>query len=181
LIVLCSGHHKLVHEELITITGTAPDQIAFTRDGIAIADRAPAAAMSEVADLRATARAERAQSQYASVATLIQAKTALRNLGYTARAAKDALDRACAQVGAGADVETLVKTALNLDRRAVNDPVIGRNELDQNKRMARQALVQAGFTGALAQQAVDSAVVSLGPEAELVALIKEALRHCRAS
>ena len=42
LAVLCSGHHRLLHDGLIRITGDANRELAFTRDGKLLADAAAA-------------------------------------------------------------------------------------------------------------------------------------------
>jgi len=38
LLVLCSGHHQLLHDEIVTIRGRAPDELVFTRDGRQLVD-----------------------------------------------------------------------------------------------------------------------------------------------
>ena len=38
IVLLCDGHHKLLHDGLLTITGRAPDALTFTRDGKRLVD-----------------------------------------------------------------------------------------------------------------------------------------------
>lgn len=180
IIVLCSGHHKLLHEGLIAITGTAPDQLAFVRDGEPVADTRAPTEIRATNELRATAEADKKQSRFAAVATLTQAKAALRDLGYKARAAKDAIDRAYARVGKNADVATLVQTVLALDRETKAEPPASA-DANELKTMARQAIVQTGYPASVAQRAIDDAYAALEPKPDLVALIKEALRRCAIS
>jgi hypothetical protein len=155
-------------EGLLTITGTAPDGLTFLRDGKRLVDRPSASDIEVAAKLRDTAEAEKQPSKFAAVATVEEAKIALRNLGYKARAAKEALDRAYAELGPDAEVPALVKKALEIDRRAA-DASSNRNTNEDRLEMARQALVQTGYPGSLARRAVESAVATLGPEADLSA------------
>ena len=73
-----------------------------------------------------------------------------------------------------ADVPTLVRTALQASRNGA----LERGDTSTPS-LARQALVQAGFSAAIAEVAVDSASADVGTEAELAALVREALRYCR--
>ena len=38
LIVMCSGHHTLHHDGLLTVTGRAPDEVTFRRAGQPLVD-----------------------------------------------------------------------------------------------------------------------------------------------
>ncbi|HEY5924660.1 MAG TPA: HNH endonuclease signature motif containing protein, partial [Kofleriaceae bacterium] len=56
LLVLCDGHHKLLHDGIVSITGRAPNDLVFARDGHRLVDpQAPAeqAAAEELQPTRA--------------------------------------------------------------------------------------------------------------------------------
>ena len=169
LLVLCSGHHKLHHAGLLSISGRAPDQLVFMRGGKVLLDaRSPGQT-----DASEALRQQAATSRFADVTRREHAKQALMQFAYKARAAGAAIDEAIAHVGREADVGTIVKAALAHGAAPqpadTDDPVV----------LARQALVQAGFSSATATQAVERATAHVGAPIELTGLIKEALRWCR--
>ncbi len=169
LVVLCSGHHKLHHAGLLSIRGRAPDQLVFMRDGKVLVDaRSP-----EQTNASEVLRQQAVTSRFADVTRREHAKQALVQLGYKSRAAGAAVDEASAHVGSDADVGTIVKAALA--RGAAPRPTDEEDPVD----LARQALVQAGFSSATASQAVERAAAHVGTGVELGELIKEALRWCR--
>jgi hypothetical protein len=189
LIVLCSGHHKLLHGGLLTITGRAPDQLTFTRDGKPLVDPHGAEELTACAQIprspRSTAQAAtavskpregRAGTRYGDVVLRTEAKLALRQLGYKAAAAKEAVDRACAALEQPGDVAAIVSKALQLDRAAMQ--VADHASPDDTERLACKALVQSGFSTAVARRAVAAALHVVGPEAELHVLLTEAFRQC---
>ena len=168
LVVLCSGHHNLHHAGLLSITGRAPDQLVFIRGGKVLVDaRSPGQTNASEALHQHTAT-----SRFADVTRREHAKQALVQLGYKARAAGAAIDEVMAHVGSDAEVGTVVKAALARGSAAPSstneDPVA----------LARQALVQLGFSSATATQAVERATAHVGTPIELAGLIKEALRWC---
>jgi hypothetical protein len=168
LLVLCSGHHKLHHAGLLSITGRAPDQLVFMHDGKVLVDaRSPGQASASEA-----LRQRAATSRFADATRREHAKQALVHLGYKARAAGAAIDAVITHVGRDADVETIVKAALA--RGAAPRP----NDHDDPVELARRALVQLGFSSASATQAVERATAHVGTAVELSELIKEALRWC---
>ena len=171
LLVLCSGHHKLLHAGIISITGRAPDQLVFMRGDKPLVDSRSCAETRASERLREQCTAKR--PSFAEVAKLEQAKQGLLQLGFNGRAARDALERACAHVGADADVSKLVQTALELTR---NDET----PTSETRSMATQALVQMGFPRGLASAAVDDAFADVGDD-DLANLIREALRRCGSS
>ena len=189
LLLLCDGHHKALHDGLITIAGRAPDQLEFTRDGKRlVAPRSPASmlAASELqrfasTAVRPTSRSTgRASTRFEDVVELEYATQALRQLGYKTRAAKRALEEARAHVGTDADVPALVKAVLDLGRgRDAHSPIARTETATDIPKLARQALVQSGFGAAIADAAVARACARVGTDVELAALIKEALRYCR--
>jgi len=207
LLVLCSGHHQLLHDEIVTIHGRAPDQLVFTRNGRKLVDarshgelRACAAvrdAEAAVRDAEAAGRdAETAgrnrwkptespacdgapkRSRYEDVVKLEHAKKALRQLGWTAVAAKRALEDVRAHVGTDADVGTLVRAALRTAGKA-EAAATAPHEPKELTTLAKQALVQLGFPAAIADEAVRTARAHAGTDVSLEAFIKEALRNCR--
>jgi hypothetical protein len=169
LLVLCSGHHKLHHAGLLSISGLAPDQLVFMREGKVLVDaRSPDQTSASEA-----LRQRTATSRFADVTRREHAKQALMQFGYKARAAGAAIDEVIAQASSNADVGTIVKAALA--RGAAPQPT---NEED-TVALARQALVQAGFSSATATQAVERATAHVGTSVEISDFIKEALRWCR--
>jgi hypothetical protein len=133
LIVLCDGHHRLLHDGFLKITGRAPDSLVFERNGI------PMRAAGDVPELlhtrptsrdqalaRENQRATHAVAKHATsskrrhdVAALpaddddvALARAALCQLNFTAREATSAVEIACAHVGAEAELGVLIKEAL---------------------------------------------------------------------
>jgi Holliday junction resolvasome RuvABC DNA-binding subunit len=94
-------------------------------------------------------------------------------LGFKARAARAALDEACAHVGTDADIPTLVKAVLDTTRQ----PATSEEPTDLDTE-AKQALVQLGYPSGVAAAAVIAARAHVGTGVELQVLIKEALRRC---
>ena len=174
LVLLCDGHHKQLHDGLVTITGRAPDDLVFVRDGRQLIDSRAPVAMASASPARPRASTTRS-SRFAEVVTLAEAKQALQELGYKSRAAQRALEQVRAHVGTNADVSALVRAVLDLDRAeqaksAVCDESVGT--------LATRALVQAGFSAAIAEQAVARASAHVGTETDIPTFLKEALRHC---
>ncbi len=171
--ILCDGHHKLLHEGVITIAGRAPDALVFTRDGEPLVDARAQAAGAE--SLREVSREKRA-SRFDEVVTFEHARQALEQLGYKRRAARRALEEARAHVGTRADGQTLVQTVLALESQRSVDHDEGEQGMEAQ---ARQALVQSGFSPGIASKAVASACAELAGEIDLATLIREALQRCR--
>jgi len=184
LLLLCSGHHQLLHDGVISIEGRAPDELVFTRDGRQLVDARAPGELRACAAVRATtttaagaaAVSPTARSRLGDVVTFTQAKEALRQLGWTVVAATRALEDIRAHVSADADVATLVRAALRMAGKeaatAVHDPT-------QTPALARQALVQLGFAASIADAAVRAARAHVGTDVHLEDFIKEALRNCR--
>jgi Holliday junction resolvasome RuvABC DNA-binding subunit len=177
LCLLCSGHHKLHHDGILSITGRAPDELVFIRDGKRLVDARSDAEASGVATLPSTVAAP--SNRFAEVTKLEHAKQALRQLGFKARAARAALEQATAHVGTDADVAQLVHAALQLSRpdereiTAATRDTVGEDEMTK---LATQALVQLGYPRPIATNAVNAASAHVGG-GDLAALIKEALRR----
>ena len=116
LLVLCSGHHGLHHDGMLVISGRADGDLTFTRVGRALADdkathvfarhtlepstRAPTTSAP-------TTSATPEQEERDTLAT-----SALRQSGYKASVAADAVRRAAGVVAADADLPTLLRQAL---------------------------------------------------------------------
>jgi Holliday junction resolvasome RuvABC DNA-binding subunit/5-methylcytosine-specific restriction endonuclease McrA len=182
LCLLCSGHHQQHHQGLLSITGRAPDQQVFIRDGKRLVDARCGAEASGVDALRSSTAAPIATSRFADVCKLEHAKQALRQLGFTARAARGALELASAHVDADADVPQLVRAALQLSRHdapagmaSAPHDAVGKDELTK---MATLALVQLGYPRPVAVHAVSAASAHVGAE-DLETLIEEALQRTR--
>jgi hypothetical protein len=169
LILLCDGHHKLLHDGVVSIAGRAPDQLVFARDGTRVVDTHATADQLAAADLRAAG----ASSRFDEVVTLERAKQALLQLGFKPRAARRALETARTRVGRGADIAQLVQAVLAMNR----DAAIDDDDADVPT-LARRALVQSGYSTAVAAQAVETALTHVGQDPSLEMLIMEAFRRC---
>src|SRR5690606_11197091 len=130
----------------------APDQLVLVRNGKVLVDaRSPAQAnAAEALHQRA------ASSRLEDVTRREHAKQALVELGYKKRAAASAVDEVLAQVGSDADVGTIVKAALA--RGAASPPADDEDPIE----LARQALVQLGFSSPMAKTAVERATAHVG-------------------
>ncbi len=177
----CSGHHKLLHQGALSITGRAPDALVFTRDGKRLVDRRSTEARSVDALRSLTtspstslSTSPTTRNRFADVARFEHAKQALRQLGLSARAARAALEQASAHVDANADVANLVQTAFELSRpQSATRETAGD---DATRMMATQALVQLGYPRPVAIGAVNAARVHVGT-GDLATLIKDALQR----
>jgi Holliday junction resolvasome RuvABC DNA-binding subunit len=166
---MCAGHHKVLHDGALTVTGRAPDELVFMRNGELLVD----AQSRAVEELRQASTPSR--SRFADVVKLEQAKRALRDLGFKAQAARDGLDIACARVGADADVGVLVKAVLDASRVQREDIVDASAGAADLVKVATQALVQLGYKRPQSAAAVERASAHVGTQ-DLTSLIKEALQ-----
>jgi hypothetical protein len=122
LVVLCSGHHRLLHEGILSATGDANHELTFLRDGKPLCDvrvTAPSsAALTKPtrpvapAAVPGASEAASARSTYADVECQTFAKLALRQLGFKPSIAKQAVSIAMTRVPRGADLEALIREAL---------------------------------------------------------------------
>jgi hypothetical protein len=95
LVLLCDGHHTQLHEGNVSITGRAPDELVFVRDGGRLVDSRARAKQQAAAQLAELARPA---SRFAEVVELEAATQALRQLGYKRRDAQRALAQVRAHV-----------------------------------------------------------------------------------
>jgi Holliday junction resolvasome RuvABC DNA-binding subunit len=193
LTLICDGHHKVLHQGLLTITGRAPDELTFVRDGKRLVDTRSTIEHKASETLRADIENSRKDTEkhnacaarvpkrhrFDDVVKLEHAKQALMQLGFKARAARAALNAACAHVGSAADVAMLVKAVLD-QRRPDLDPAYSSAETDL-RADATQALTQLGYSRPIASAAVEAASAHVGATAEVATLIREALRRCGSS
>jgi Holliday junction resolvasome RuvABC DNA-binding subunit len=186
IVLICDGHHKLLHDGLLKITGRAPDELIFVRDGKRLVDARSSVEISAADALRQAAKRsddamrcdtrKKPPSRFEDVVKLEHAKQALMQLGFKARAARVALGAAAAHVGTDADVATLIKVVLELQRDGDLD---SRSRTQDGLRDdAAKALVQLGYTQAIATTAVHAASAHVGATDDVGTLIKEALRRC---
>jgi len=173
LILLCDGHHKLLHDGVISITGRAPEQLVFARDGRRLVDPGAPSEQRAAADLRA--ETPKPTSRFDEVVKLEHAKQALMQLGLKGRDARRALETALTHVGRDADVPALVEAVLAMNRDAAID-----DDNADTPTLAKRALVQSGYPTVLATEAVEAAQTHVGPHAALELLIMEAFRRCAA-
>jgi Holliday junction resolvasome RuvABC DNA-binding subunit len=179
IVLLCDGHHKLLHDGLITVTGRAPDELVFMRGGKRLVDGRSRVAITADERVRNEVAGsvgvhETKRSRFEDVVMFEHAKQALMQLGYKARVARAALNEVCAHVGADTEVAALVKAVLDRER----DTLPGSATADDNRRDAACALVQLGYPRPIAVSAVDAASAHVGAGADLATLIREALRRC---
>jgi hypothetical protein len=78
-------------------------------------------------------------------------------------------------VGAGADVSTLVQAVLA--RGSADADTVGEGDGDKLA-LAKQAVVQLGYTAAVANAAIDRARAHVDAAADLPTVIKAVLRFC---
>jgi len=116
LAVLCSGHHRLLHDGVISATGDANKEITFTRGGKVLADSlvtlpslrpTPSAAPST-----SSTTAPTVTTRFADVERRTLAKAALQQAGFKAAIAKRAVSIAEARIAAGAGLEAMIREAL---------------------------------------------------------------------
>ena len=128
LIVLCDGHHRLLHDGHLSITGRAPDQLVFARHGqrlLAANDAAAIGAKVRVArpiqrgkEPHAVRRHASAPSKQSPTAPALeddiasQAYVALCQLGFKAALASRAVELARGCVRPDAELADLIKEAL---------------------------------------------------------------------
>ena len=172
----CGGHHKLTHDGILSITGSAPDGLVFIRDGKPLVGSRPRAGEVATAPIVPTAAPINVRNRFAEVAKLEQAKQALCQLGLSARAARSALEEASADVDANADVAELVQAAFEQSRRQVAGSATLEAAGDDAMTLATQALVQLGYPRPVAASAVNTARAHVG-SGDLAMLIKEALQR----
>ena len=116
LIVLCGGHHRLRHEGALMITGRAPDNVVFERNGRRLLSGASFAnlvpALSSATSQKSEAHHRALKTSSIASAKVVDATTALTQMGYKSSIAKRAVERACAHVGATAELPDLIREAL---------------------------------------------------------------------
>jgi hypothetical protein len=118
LVVLCDGHHRVLHDGHLTITGRAPDELVFTRNGtrMSSADRllttAPAHATHVVR--RHTPQPPRTEPTGPTLDedNVSLARMALVQLGFTNSMARRAVELAQSHVRADTELAELIKGAL---------------------------------------------------------------------
>jgi hypothetical protein len=169
LVLLCDGHHKLLHDGIVSISGRAPDQLVFARDGRPVVDTYASAGHAAASELSAAGE----RSRFDDVVKFERVKQALLQLGFKPRAARRALEMARTHVGRDADVPELVQAVLAMNR----DAAIDEDDADTPTR-AKRALVQSGYSTAIAARAVEAALTHVGLNASLETLIMEAFRRC---
>jgi hypothetical protein len=120
LLVLCSGHHRLHHDGVLTISGRADRELAFVRRGRALTEdndgltedkdghmllRHGSKPTRDKASPRASTSSQDAERQ--SLAT-----RALQQSGFKQATAREAVRRAASSVAADADLATFLREAL---------------------------------------------------------------------
>jgi hypothetical protein len=134
LVVLCNGHHRLLHDGFLRITGRAPENLLFERNGV------PMRAVGDVSEL------------------LLAGKSRKRTTRVDGR-----------------DTHALKKHVAKPSTPRTDAAALCAN--DDHPALARAALRQLGFAAPDATRAVETACAHVGAEAELGALITEALRQ----
>ncbi|HUS31184.1 MAG TPA: HNH endonuclease signature motif containing protein [Kofleriaceae bacterium] len=111
LIVLCDGHHRVLHDGLLKITGRAPDQLVFERNGSPLAGHDTHATRKHVTG-GAQVKKPMTAPNLKGEDPVALAQAALRQLGFKAQVAARAVDAACAHVGPNVELGALIKEAL---------------------------------------------------------------------
>ncbi|HUS33227.1 MAG TPA: hypothetical protein VMZ53_32215 [Kofleriaceae bacterium] len=110
LIALCDGHHRVLHDGLLTITGKAPDELVFERNGVPLVRREGHAPRKHGGAAHVKKAMNAPNLEKDDPVALAQA--ALRQLGFKAPVAARAVDMACAHVGTNVELGELIKEAL---------------------------------------------------------------------
>jgi hypothetical protein len=108
LTTLCGGHHACHHDGLLHISGQAPDRLVFSRNGRPLQTldmREDAPGLFRLAS-RETFAMVRAKS------AVDEARQALTQMGFKAGVARQAVERARANVGVTDDLAALIREAL---------------------------------------------------------------------
>jgi hypothetical protein len=162
LAVLCSGHHRLLHAGVLSVTGDADHHLTFVRDGKVLVDER-SESLASACDASVPGRAGSgapagvAAGASAGPPSACAASPAPRN-----RAAADDRESAAAAAKSPVQAPSAASRYAEVERRT----------------LAKTALTQAGFKASIAKRAVSLAETRVPPDADLGALLREALRHC---
>lgn len=161
LLTVCSGHHQLLHEGALTITGKAPDTLGFAWPG---RDRVEAGGTERAAQNALVTSEGGAASGMSTVAEQGAAPAVLMAAeGGAAPAVRPTTD------GCEATERT---------REARAMLVTGGGDAARLEREVQQALTDAGYKRSEARAAVARARSHVGATATLAQWIREALRCC---
>ena len=132
LTLRCSACHVAHHRGLLDITGEAPERIVTTRRAsvgassfavsasagspasapVRARPTAPQTAAAAAAAAPSASVSARGRDRFAEAAIVVQARQAMKTLGWSPTIARDAIEQARAHVGANASLETLLREAL---------------------------------------------------------------------
>jgi hypothetical protein len=133
LTLLCSGHHRALHDGSLTITGRAPELVVTWKYPVgvgAITSGQPHVGQprippeTETGPAQAPSIAPPPVSSYGRVVTKTEAATALAQLGYTKQQARALVDEAASKLPHDASLERLVAEALRCARRELRVEVL---------------------------------------------------------
>lgn len=116
LIVLCSGHHRLHHEGILTIRGRADGDLTFQRRGRALTEDKAGHVLARHGAVESPAKSETARPTLQQVERNTLATRALQHSGFKHATAAEAVRRAASQVAADADLPLLLREALRFCR-----------------------------------------------------------------
>jgi hypothetical protein len=146
--VLCSGHHRQLHEGALTIRGKAPHELEFVM-------RAPREDRAAVANAR----------PHVGAAATVEQGTVMR----APREDRAAVANARPHVGAAATVE---------QGGVIRESPAGDISAEVIDHDAREALVTCGYKSREARVAVELARSHVEADATLAQVIREALQRC---
>jgi hypothetical protein len=122
LVVLCDGHHRVLHDGFLKISGRAPDQLVFERNGNELVGKPDGHALRKHAEGvprhsngRAVKKAMAAPNLNED-SPVVLARAALRQMGFKAAVAAGAVETACAHVGIDLELSLLIKESLRYCR-----------------------------------------------------------------
>lgn len=118
LLVLCSGHHRLHHKGVLSISGRADGELTFLRRGRALAEDKGAHVLARhtVKPTRGSAMQAMQRPTFRDVERDTLATRALQQSGFKQAIAAEAVRRAASQLAADADLPTLLREALRYCR-----------------------------------------------------------------
>lgn len=172
---LCRGHHKLDHEDVITVSGDADGALVFTRNGVEVrgedirvmnghAGRGPSPAGVRASPVPLH------PAQVVPVHVALAVRVGSAPIAHAASAAP-ACPTAIVRSASAAPVRPTPATA------SVRDAASRYLQVERNT-LATAAIQQAGYKAAIAVRAVERATERVPRDAPLEVLLKEAFRHC---
>jgi hypothetical protein len=112
LTLLCSGHHRALHDGSLTITGRAPNLTVKWKFPIQRDESSP-----HVGPDASSASPDVKRPSYGQVVMKTEAALALAQMGFTKQEARVVVEEAATRLPGDASLERLVRAALRLTKR----------------------------------------------------------------